>query len=345
MSLAKLNEAIRGLPKYADIGDVEKLEKAAGKHIGHEEVKVLKELVQLHPDMFTGDALTRLENLAGVPHVKATTVAPVQFALEKCYRMEVPEPSGLAFVSPEVGFVVAADCGKALWQVRMPTDEGTQPGIKLPFKGSTKEIVGLEGITYDPDTKALVMVSEDRQRLVETSVRGTGEIELGEARLLAQLPDIRTTANKGWEGVCMMQASASPDGKPHLLAVHEGSPRALSVLDRTGRSEQLIKMPEELKAAMIDLADVAVDPKTHHVFLLSDESKCIYEAELRLNVSSTSRKQTWELLPIGKTDIPDLPLNKGAERLQPEGIVFDKKGDMWLAAEGNNGLIHMARKS
>lgn len=272
---------------------------------------------------------------------------PVRFTLKNEHRIDVPEPSGLAFLSEADGFVIASDCEKKLYVVPFPGKD-SKKDLKpdtLKADGGRKHLGGLEGVAYDPHTRSVLVVSEDREEVSEIPL-DRRKMLLGEATKVGKLPDITRLSNKGWEGLTVLPGSLSPDGKSRLLAVHEGAPRRLAVLDRnTLEAEAVLKLPDSMKDALKDLSDVAVDPISGHLFILSDESRTVFEAALTARTrpgTGGMLKQGWEITPVGATEIPG---HDGKTRLQPEGLSFDARGDLWVIAEHKQSLFHLARQS
>ena len=94
---------------------------------------------------------------------------------------------------------------------------------------------------------------------------------------------------------------------------------------------------------MPDLSDLAFDPNTGHLVLLSDEGHGIYECALGFTTHASGGRpvSTWGLVPIGHTELPELT---GDIRLQAEGLAFDGKGDLFIIGEGRTSLLHLHRQ-
>ena len=95
---------------------------------------------------------------------------------------------------------------------------------------------------------------------------------------------------------------------------------------------------------MPDLSDLAFDPNTGHLVLLSDEGHGIYECALGFTTHASGGRpvSTWGLVPIGHTELPELT---GDIRLQAEGLDFDAQGDLFIIGEGRTSLLHLHRQS
>ena len=89
---------------------------------------------------------------------------------------------------------------------------------------------------------------------------------------------------------------------------------------------EILDLPGEVHGALDDLSDVAVYPKSGHIFLLSDESSALAEVEV-----VTSRKGR----ALATVRVERLPIEGG---LKPEGICFDAAGALWLVSEEDRML-------
>lgn len=178
----------------------------------------------------------------------------------------------------------------------------------------------LEGITSSADGTRVWALAEESGTLVELRVTPRGP-RLVRAAVLSRPGD---TKNKGFEGVAYAAADVSPTGRPALLTVHERKPRRVSVFDL--RRLELVgeyALPRPAKRLLDDLADVAIDPRTGLVVLLSEQSRSVAVLavagdELRL-VSSFA-----------------LPL-EGKER--PEGLAFLSPSRLAVTTEGPARLL------
>ncbi|MBI5494686.1 MAG: SdiA-regulated domain-containing protein [Deltaproteobacteria bacterium] len=288
------------------------------------------------------DGSTRPARAARAASAEGTARAePVKFRAAGEYRIDVPEPSGITFLSPAEGFLVVSDCEDALFRVPVPEGRGLDTEtLKLKADGGKKHLTGLEGVAYDRQSRSVLVLSEDRNQVGEVSLDRRG-LALGKAEKLGELPDISRTGNKGFEGLALLPGANTPDGKPRLLAIHEGDPRKLVVMDRrTLHAEGTLSLTQRLKDHLADLADVAVDPRTGHLFLLSDESAAVAEVELVATRKARGGAVSWDLRVVGTCE---LPYEVDGKRLQPEGLAFDDKGDLWVVAEKKRSLFHLAR--
>jgi uncharacterized protein YjiK len=118
-----------------------------------------------------------------------------------------------------------------------------------------------------------------------------------------------------------------------LVCVHEGSPRRLGFYRLPDLDHgETVKPPKAAKALLPDLADCAIEPKTGHIFVVSDQSRTIVE----LAVKQTSRAASQglvdgiELEVISAIDLP-LSANK-----KPEALHFDERGRLWVGLDSES---------
>jgi uncharacterized protein YjiK len=232
-------------------------------------------------------------------------------------RMAAREASGVAAHPSGILLVVDDEAGIF----------AHSPG-KGPEEAPIAEICGCEGVAFDEAGTTLYVVSEDSRKVTAFAVRAKGgSITLGEPEKRGALPKLGSKSNKGWEGLAVRPGRFEKDKRPRLVAVHEGKPRRVAIfpLDDFDGGE-LLDLPSEVRDALDDLSDVAVHPKSGHIFLLSDESSALAEVEV-----VTSRKGR----ALATVRVEPLPIEGG---LKPEGICFDADGDLWLVSEEDRML-------
>ena len=227
------------------------------------------------------------------------------------------EPSGVA-VLPD-GRIVVVDDERGL---RVLDPSGGGDWIDLE-NGSRLD--GPEGITVSGDGRTLYVVSEDDGKVHAISIERDGSF--GEPESIGKLPDLDSSKNKGWEGIAWLPGRLNPERRNRLVLVHEGSPRRVGLFDPDDLgNEELLKLPDDLKDALDDLSDVAVEPSTGHLFLLSDESSAIAEVTLVTRDGE---------LALETVAVRKLPFRKG---LRPEGLAFDGDGNLLVVTEGDGKL-------
>ena len=118
--------------------------------------------------------------------------------------------------------------------------------------------------------------------------------------------------------------------------MNEADPKAVLLIDPEAlKIEHELALPRKWDKAIGDLSDVAVDPLSGHLFLLSDESRQVLELELRI------KRGKLDLAKVQRFDIEERDTGKIK---QPEGIVFDNDGDLYLTSEGSCRVYRYKRR-
>ena len=181
----------------------------------------------------------------------------------------------------------------------------------------------LEGIAADEDGGTVWAVAEERGTLVELSVGTAGPV----VRRVARLKRPGSQRNKGFEGLAYRPARHSPTGQATLVAVHEQAPRRVCVfLLPSLRQTHDLKLPPAAKAALDDLADVAIDPVTGLFVVLSEVSRRI--AVLRLDAAALTLLSTFDLRLPGKE--------------RPEGLTYLSRNRLAVVTDGPARLFEFA---
>ena len=180
----------------------------------------------------------------------------------------------------------------------------------------------LEGIAANEPGTVVWAVSEESGALVELAVRGGRPV----VRRVGRLRRPGSRDNKGFEGVAYLPARFTGTRRAALVAVHEHKPRRVCVFALPDlRQTHDLKLPPDAKAALDDLADVAVDPVTGLLVLLSEQSRRL--AVLRREGSALQLVSTF-----------DLPL-EGKER--PEGLAYISRSRLAVVTEGPARLLEL----
>lgn len=210
--------------------------------------------------------------------------------------------------------------------------DGKREKLELPgLKNGSSQ---LEGVAYDPVRKHLFVSREESRELLRyewDAKKSTApvlekrfELELGGAR------------NKGVEGLSYLPGEVSPTGEPQLLLAKEGKPRELVIMGDGGKGKPLpVKLEREVLAVCRDFSAVAVDPRTGHLFVSSDESAAVAQVKLVRDGDKV----------LGKL-VQSFPLrdDKGKPLQRVEGLSFNEKGDLFVLTE-NTGVLHqLSRK-
>ena len=254
---------------------------------------------------------------------------PATFRFADSYELDVKEPSGLAYIPELDRFVAIDDSSRTL--VVFELTKHKLKADRLDSRPDKKDkISDFEGITYDPERRRLITVSERSRRIRVFRLlagRRTGKLsglqQVGDARL----PKLGDNPNKGIEGLAFLPGRFAPDSRSHIVAVNEADPKAVLLIDpETLKIEHTLELPKKWDKVIGDLSDAAVDPLSGHLFLLSDESRQVLELELRI------KRGTLDLAKVRRFDIE----GRGTGKIkQPEGIVFDSDGDLYLTSEGS----------
>ncbi len=228
-------------------------------------------------------------------------------------------------------FLVAGDTSGAL---RIVEKDGRV--TKLPLEGLPKHKPSqFEGVAYDPVARTLLLSREESRELVRYSWDANGT----KAPSLEKIYDVKHLGgpkNKGLEGLAFLPGDASPTGSPQLLGTKEGKPRELVMFDAKGGKHPLeVKLDDRLKNVCSDFSAVAVDPKSGHVFISSDESSVV--AELALTKKGDHLEATY----VGSFPLKD---EQGDPLPRIEGLTFDQKGDLFVLTENDGKLLKLARQ-
>ena len=170
----------------------------------------------------------------------------------------------------------------------------------------------LEGLAVD-GAGAIFVVAEESGVVLRCPLAGPGVVVVvGTIMPPAREPKKKKKkkkggGNKGFEGLAWLPAALSPDGADALLVAHEAKPKRVLVLSPSDVSVRLeLALDDVLDDALDDLADLAVDPVSGALLLLSDESARI----------GVARIEGAMLVNLG---LIDLPIDSDEK---PEGITF-----------------------
>ncbi len=246
-------------------------------------------------------------------------------------RVDLGEASALVPLGGR-RFLVADDGGG----VRLvDASKGKGTSTILVDAGDDERVAGLEGmctVAHGQKTEQQILaVRESDGAMVWIALPTKGAVSpksvtLRDAGVLERPAGSPGKKNKGWEGIAFLHADIAFDKRGHLVAVHEGKPRALAVFSFPGfKLERTHEIEGEIDALLPDLSDVAVHPKTGELWILSDEGECVVRAKLT--------KTALEL--VGTHDIP---VEDGEK---PEGLAFDEKGALWLVTDDSGRLLRL----
>lgn len=252
-------------------------------------------------------------------------LAPARFEPGGRTKTSVKEASDVAAL-PNGSFIVVSDTKDSLYVV---DSKGKQHQLHLEgLKGASE----LEGVTYDPVKGHLFVAREESHELFRYSWKGGTDTPKLEKKLDV---DLKGPENKGIEGLAYLPEELSVTGQPQLLAVKEGKPRQLLMFADNGKGKPLeVELEKQVKDVMADFSAVAVDPKTGHIYLASDESSTI--AQLRLvRDGHKVRALLVQVLPLRDEN--------GKPLARIEGLTFNPRGDAFVLTE-NDGTLHELRR-
>ncbi len=261
--------------------------------------------------------------------VRPTPPAGAQptYALRGKVKVGVEEPSDVTEI-PGGRFLVVSDLSNKAGLID-PKGRTTL----VPLEGiSGKTASSLEAVAYFPHLKRLFVGAEEGNVLH----RYTYDPDSGRPPRLEEsraLP-LGASRNKGIEGLAALPAQHSPLKRDGLLAVKEGKPRSLYLLDDQGAGAlKKFKLEREVLEVCGDFSAVAVNPKTGHVFITSDETGMA--AELKLTKGRSGLKGSL---------IRAFPLRdeKGKPLERVEGVTFNATGEMFILTENGRTLYRYA---
>lgn len=243
----------------------------------------------------------------------------------------VRSPSGICHLPSGETLVVDDDKGIALVK-----KDGE--AIKL-----VKDAKDVEGICSDDKGKYVYAVQEGSRKVVRYEVerKGNGEVGLKESGETRRLPKLKEVDNKGWEGLSFLSKEQAGGKHDHLVAVHEGSPRRIGIFKLPDLDDGVtLRLPGKAKDLLPDLADVTVDPKTGHLFVVSDESQHVVELAIKKGGKAApgALLETMELEVVSSFELPVKRKSK------PEGLAFDDKGRLWVSLDGNGKALVLELK-
>lgn len=261
----------------------------------------------------------------GKPSFTASTLQGFERA-EKT-KVKVKEASDVVSLG-QGRFLVVSDESDSLGVV------GTDGKLaKVKLDGLKNGQSGLEGVAYDPLNKRLFVANEEKNEILRYAWDGDAKSTPTLEKTIKL--ELDGPKNKGIEGLCFMPGELSVTGRPQLLAVKEGEPQQLMVLDQAGQGSPVqVKLEQQVLDVCHDFSGLTIDPKSGHVFICSDESSTVAELELRKNGSGLEARLV-RALPL--RDGKDKPL----ERV--EGITFDEAGDLHVMTE-NDGALHRLKR-
>ena len=181
----------------------------------------------------------------------------------------------------------------------------------------------LEGLATDDSHSVVWALAEEGGALLSLPLRHRSP----RPTLVGHLPRPGKRKNKGFEGLAFLPARLSPSRRASLVVVNESKPRRVLLFSLPDLAlTHDLRLPSPVKDLLDDLADVAVDPVTGALLLLSDQCRRIVVTQL------VDR----ELIPCGTCE---LPLRKGEK---PEGIAFRSSSRLLVVTDDSAKLLEVA---
>lgn len=270
------------------------------------------------------DNLSKTSDVQGITGIKgASLVAEIDTGVQS--------PSGICHLPTGETLIVDNDKGIA----HMKKDG---EAVKL-----VKDAKDVEGICSDDKGKYVYAVQEGSRKVVryEVTRKSGGEVELKQSGETRRLPKLKEVDNKGWEGLSFLSKEVAGGKHDHLVAVHEGSPRRIGIFKLPDLDDGVtLRLPGKAKDLLPDLADITIDPKTGHLFVVSDESQKVVELVIKKGGKAApgALLETIELEVVSSFDLPVKRKSK------PEGLAFDDKGRLWVSLDGNGKALVLELK-
>jgi hypothetical protein len=215
-------------------------------------------------------------------------------------------PGGLLVVDDDTGIFRVARGRATLWAGRE-----VHPALG-----------DLEGLAVDDTYRTAWALAEENGAVIALPLGGTSP----RATIIGHLPRPGKRKNKGFEGLAFMPKSLAPSRRASLVAAHEAKPRRVGVfaLPDLELTHEL-KLPDEAKDLLDDLADVTVDPVTGALLLLSDQSQRI----------AIVRIVDGGLVLSGSFDLPL------ARKEKPEGMDFGSSSRLLVVTDDSAKLLEI----
>ncbi|MDX2009405.1 MAG: SdiA-regulated domain-containing protein [Myxococcaceae bacterium] len=274
--------------------------------------------------------MPRIQGWGAVTRRPTPSASAARFELSSTLKTKVKEASDVVAL-PAGAFAIVGDRSD---RITVIDARGRARSIELPGLENGKS--QLEGVAYDPHRKHLFVAREESREILryEWDPSKNAAPRLEKTFTAPAGPD--EPKNKGIEGLAYLEGHLSPTGRPQLVLASEGNPRRLLLADDGGGGKPLkVKLERDVYSVCRDFSAVAVDPKTGHLFISSDESATVAQVQL-VRDGDTVRGQLVQSFPLRTAK--DKPL----ERV--EGLTFDERGDLFVLTENDGDLRRLARR-
>lgn len=255
--------------------------------------------------------------MASKKKTRANTLPPLQLEALSQTPLGVPSASAVAPLGAGLYLIVNDDEGLFL-------AGGSKP-IRLRDVEEHDALGDLESVCVSDDGAHAYAVSEESGEVFCFDVqRSSGSVRLSPGVRLGVLERPGDKKNKGWEGVAFLPPGFVEGWPSALVVAHEGKPMALGFYALPDLHElHLVDLDDALDGLLGDVADVALCPRTGHLFLISDQSHRIVEA----HIGPTSV----ELLATF-----DLTLDDDEK---PEGIAFETDDVLVVVTDHSSQML------
>ncbi|MCU0695610.1 MAG: SdiA-regulated domain-containing protein [Myxococcaceae bacterium] len=274
--------------------------------------------------------MPRIQGWGGVTRQPTPSASAARFELSSTLKTKVKEASDVVAL-PAGAFAIVGDRSD---RITVIDARGRSRSVELPGLKNGKS--QLEGVAYDPHRKHLFVAREESGELLRYEWDPSKDTAPKLEKTFAAPSGPDEPRNKGIEGLAYLDGHLSPTGRPQLVLAREGKPRRLVLTDDGGGGKPLqVKLEREVYAVCRDFSAVAVDPKTGHLFISSDESATVAQVKL-VRDGDTVRGRLVQSFPLRTAK--DEPL----ERV--EGLTFDERGDLFVLTENDGDLRRLARR-
>ncbi|SDX68791.1 Uncharacterized protein YjiK [Lutibacter oricola] len=181
----------------------------------------------------------------------SNTNSQTNLKLEKVYKLNISEPSGITFYNNHL--YIVSDSKKRVYKTNLQGK--TIQKIKT-------YVADNEGVCFN-DEGNLVVANESKRRLIEIDLEGKVQRSI-------KIKGKQKNKNSGLEGVCFVSSE-----KAYFL-LNEKSPKQLLKISSKG------KIKEEIKINFCDdLSGICFDEKSNSLWIVSDESQVLMNISLK----------------------------------------------------------------
>lgn len=193
--------------------------------------------------------------------IPVVEVAVGELTLVNVYDIDVPEPSGLSFGPDKLSLLTVSDHTNMVYEMDM------QGNILRTLNYEGKD---LEGVSYNPDENIVAVVEEADRELSLIDYNSGDLIQTYKINIPSN------SSNSGLEGI-----SYNPNNKLYYV-LNEVNPELLILWDANSG----IISEDKLDFAT-DYSGIYVEAEKSHLWIVSDQSKKLYQCDYNANVLKT----------------------------------------------------------